>query len=130
MKNKHIAVLDDNKDILEMVKTILELEDYEVSTCNLLEELELLMITDKPNVIICDMLMSGQDGRNVCKTFKANPTMADVPFILFTAHPNAEKSCMAANADFFLEKPFDITKFFDSVSQAIELEQKLQTQAA
>jgi DNA-binding response OmpR family regulator len=52
--------------------------------------------------------LSGQDGRVICKKLKKFPTTKNIPVIMMSAHPSAEKSAREACADEFIAKPFDI----------------------
>jgi len=114
----HIAVLDDNEDILQMTTTMLTLESYRVSPCNNLLALQSTLATDPPAVILLDMLLSGLDGRDVCRSIKEDTNTSHIPIIIFTAHPNAEESCKEAGADFFLEKPFELEHLYTKVQEA------------
>ena len=121
----HVVVIDDNKNILEMVKVVLELEKYKVSTFEHFDDFKPLLEENKPDVIVCDLHMSGVDGRDVCMELKSNPETASIPFIILTAHPHAKDSCFAAGVDFFMEKPFDIDNLFSTVTEAIKLKEKV-----
>jgi DNA-binding response OmpR family regulator len=115
---QHILVIDDNEDILVMLKTMLELKRYQVSIRDNAENIEETIFNLQPDVIIMDMLLSGMDGRDVCRELKKNPTTSNIPLLMISAHPNAQSTCLDAGADYFLSKPFDMTEFFDKVSLA------------
>ena len=116
--HKHILVIDDNEDILLMLKTMLELKRYKVSIRDNAEGIENTISDLKPNIIIMDMLLSGIDGRDVCRALKENPATSNIPLLMISAHPNANDTCLAAGADYFLSKPFDMNDLFDKVSLA------------
>jgi len=116
--HQHILVIDDNEDILHMLKTMLELKRYKVSIRDNAEEIEKTIDVLKPDIIIMDMLLSGMDGRDVCRELKKNPSTSNIPLLMISAHPNAQSTCLEAGADYFLSKPFDMNDFFDKVRLA------------
>lgn len=112
---KHILVIDDNEDILHMLKAMLQMKGYKVtlqpSALDIVNNLKAAM----PDMIIMDMLLSGADGREVCKILKQNEEFSKIPLLMISAHPNARKDCLAAGSDFFLEKPFDMNELFSKI---------------
>ncbi|HEX5024059.1 MAG TPA: response regulator [Agriterribacter sp.] len=120
MKASHILIIDDNQDILAMLKSMLELKGYRVSVKDNIRDIEPAIKALMPNVILMDMLLSGADGREVCKQLKASPLLSRIPVIMISAHPNAETECLEAGADFFLDKPFDMENLFDVVGAAVK----------
>lgn len=105
---KHVLVVDDEPDILEFLEVILEEEGYEVVTSQKAEFLEQLHNGGLPHLILLDVLLSGKDGREIVKYLKRNAETSSIPVIMFSAHPSAEETALAAGADDFLAKPFDI----------------------
>ena len=122
----HVAILDDNEDILAMTTTMLRLESYKVSPCNDTDTLMSTLDTEAPDVLLLDMLLSGQDGREICTAIKSRASTAHLPIVIFSAHPNAEASCLAAGADFFLAKPFEMDSLYEVTKKAVELNSKVE----
>ena len=112
---KHILVIDDNEDILHMLKAMLQMKGYKVSLQLSALDIENNLRNAVPDMIIMDMLLSGADGREVCKILKSNEEFSKIPLLMISAHPNARKDCLAAGADFFLEKPFDMNELFSKI---------------
>ncbi|NJN27040.1 MAG: response regulator [Cyclobacteriaceae bacterium] len=111
----HVLIIDDNEDILFMLKTMLKMKGYEVSVLgridNILEDLR----QTSPDLILMDMLLAGADGREVCKLVKANPDFMATPIIMISAHPSARKKCLESGADFFIEKPFEMEDLLNAI---------------
>jgi CheY-like chemotaxis protein len=61
-----------------------------------------------PDVILLDVLLSGEDGREICRKLKADPQRQHIPVIMLSAHADASKVADTSGADDFLEKPFDV----------------------
>ena len=112
-------VIDDNEDILYMLQAMLKIKGYKVSIKMTMDDLEPAISQLSPDIILMDMLLSGADGREVCRKLKANPFFAAIPIIMISAHPEAKIKCMEAGADFFLEKPFEMSEIFEAVSNAL-----------
>ncbi len=114
---KKILVVDDDPDILDAVQFILEGENYDVTTTEKAEYAENLH--DKngglPALIILDVLLSGKDGRAICKKLKSQEDTKLIPIVMISAHPGAEKSVKEVGANDFLAKPFDINDLIQKV---------------
>lgn len=115
----HILVIDDNADILFMIKVMLEMSGYKITAKDSPDNVEIFIETARPNLILMDMLLSGADGREVCKNFKANQQIAQIPVIMISALPDAAASCIESGADYFLGKPFEMKDLFQTVSFAL-----------
>lgn len=120
MNNKaHILIIDDNEDILFMLKTMLQLKGYQVSVKESAENIEPIIFELAPNLILMDMLLSGIDGTEVCRQLKANPAIAKIPIIMISALPQAQTKCLEAGANAFLGKPFEMNDILETVSGAL-----------
>ncbi len=114
-----ILIIDDNEDIVFMLKAMLTLKGYMVDVKTNTTKLGEHLIDIRPDIILMDMLLSGSDGRDVCKKLKANKAFSDIPIIMISAHPTAKEDCLKAGADFFLAKPFDMKNLFAQVQEAM-----------
>jgi CheY-like chemotaxis protein len=112
-------VIDDNEDILFMLQAMLRIKGYKVSIKVNMDDLEQTISELSPDIILMDMLLSGADGREVCRKLKADPIFAAIPVIMISAHPEAKEKCFEAGANFFLEKPFEMSEIFEVVSNAL-----------
>lgn len=105
-----VLVVDDDPDILDAAQMMLEDEGYFVTTTEKGEYAENLHDGNGglPDLIILDVLLSGKDGRTICRDLKSRPDTRHMPIIMVSAHPGAEESVKAVGADAFLAKPWDI----------------------
>ena len=110
ISQKRILVVDDDPDILDAIQLTLEDEGYTVTTTEKGEYAENLHDCNGglPDLIILDVLLSGKDGRTICRTLKSRPDTRPIPVIMISAHPDAEASARDVGADAFLAKPWDI----------------------
>src|SRR4051812_6136627 len=107
--NKHILLIEDNKEMRENTCEILELSNYKVTTAENgkigVEKAQ----AEKPDLIICDVMMPVLDGYGVLHMLSKNRETANIPFIFLSA--KAERSDfrkgMEMGADDYVTKPFD-----------------------
>lgn len=114
---KKILIVDDDESILDAVSLVLEEEGYDVSVTikgdEIFEKLEIF----KPDAILLDVLMSGKDGREICKKLKKDDKTKGIPIIMISAHPSAKESTLSCGANAFLAKPFDTQELIDMVDR-------------
>jgi DNA-binding response OmpR family regulator len=108
-----ILILDDNKDISFMMKSILKYAGFEARICDNRDQLISQLDIAPPRLILMDMLLAGADGKDICRELKNNAITGSIPIIMISAHPDAAKACLDAGADEFLEKPFEIDVFLN-----------------
>ncbi|MEO8961770.1 MAG: response regulator [Ginsengibacter sp.] len=116
---KKVLIIDDNEDIVAMLKTMLEMKGYNVYIKLNVTGLEESISDILPDLIIMDMLLSSVDGRTVCKSLKNDKRFASIPVLMISAHPSAKEKCLDAGADLYLAKPFDMKDFFSTVEKAM-----------
>ena len=103
-----VLVIDDDADIGTMVKMILEFNGYRVWLEDGANKVYQILQNNQMDLIIMDMLLSGANGTDLCAWFKADSTTAHIPIMMMSAHTDAMEVCLAAGANDFLAKPFDI----------------------
>jgi DNA-binding response OmpR family regulator len=109
-KKQTILVIDDTQAILDAIKEILSLEGYSVVTAENEGQVKRLLEDKKfiPDLVLLDVLLSGQDGRIVAQNLKNHPQTAHVPIIMMSAHPGVSKTIADSGAEDFIPKPFEI----------------------
>ena len=117
--NPKVLIIDDNEDILFMLKSMLQLKEYIVFTKETADDVELFIEELAPDVILMDMLLSGADGRDICMKVKANRLIASIPIVMMSALPNAKEMCLEAGVDYFVAKPFEMGEMFNAIAKAV-----------
>ena len=110
MEQKHkILVVDDEQDLLEILKFNLETEGYEVATATSAEEALHLDLSDF-NLLLLDVMMGGMSGFAMARKLKDNPSTAAIPIIFLTARDteNDTLTGFSLGADDYISKPFSI----------------------
>ena len=114
---KKILLIEDNQEVRENTAEILELANYNVLTAENGKIGVELAVKEKPDLIICDIMMPELDGYGVLHILSKNIDTASIPFIFLTA--KTEKSDirkgMTLGADDYLTKPFDDTDLLNAV---------------
>jgi len=104
---KRIMIADDDPGIVDAIEMLLEFEGYQVSsTVNGSTVLD--MKEELPDLLLLDIWMSGEDGRDICKKLKQVDITKNIPVIMISASRDIKESAMAAGADDFLAKPFEM----------------------
>ena len=114
---KKIIVVDDDEGILEAFQILLESEGYDVQTSSDGDILAKLEDDNLPDLIILDVLLSGKDGREICKLLKDNPKTKSIPVLMVSAHPNVTESAKASGANEYIPKPFDMDELLSKVKK-------------
>ncbi|HEX6437584.1 MAG TPA: response regulator [Candidatus Binatia bacterium] len=113
-----IMVVDDNPDIITIVKTILEGKGYHVLSASSGQELLNLLTDGKPDLIILDIMMPEMDGLEVLGRLKAVTETASIPVILLTAKVQYEDVLggYKLGADYYITKPFTSTQLVNGIN--------------
>jgi len=115
---KTIMVVDDNPDIVTIVRTILEGKGYNVASAYSGAELLSSLEKDKPDLVVLDIMMPQMDGLEVLTRLKAAPETASIPVILLTAKVQYEDVLggYKLGADYYITKPFTSTQLINGIN--------------
>ena len=133
MDNKRtIMVVDDNPDIVTIVKTILEVKGYGVQSAFSGQEVFNLLSEQKPDLIILDIMMPQMDGLEVLTRLKGNPATASIPIILLTAKVLYEDVLggYKKGADYYITKPFTHIQLITGVNLLLGRDQDCSEEAS
>jgi DNA-binding response OmpR family regulator len=115
---KKILVVDDDADILFVLKMMLEMKGYAVETSAQPDKI-LQPGSDMPDLLLLDIWMGIFDGREICQQLKNDQQRSKLPIILLSASRDIEQSAKDAGADDFLAKPFDQKELLEKIRQYI-----------
>jgi two-component system phosphate regulon response regulator PhoB len=113
---KKIIVIEDDRDILDIMNYILSEEGYEVVAavnCKPLEQ----VLEHQPVLILMDNRLTDGFGQDFCREFKSNPETTHFPVVIVSANSGIEEIARESKADGYLKKPFDITELIDLVKK-------------
>ena len=102
-----VLIIDDNQDVRDYVKSLLE-EEYSVIEAANGEEGLKIAIANVPDIIICDVMMPVMDGMECCRRLKAEPRTSHIPVMMLTAYSMDEQKIKGyeCGADSYISKPF------------------------
>jgi DNA-binding response OmpR family regulator len=113
---KKIMIADDDPGIVDAVEMLLEFEGYRVTT-TVDGSTVLDMKEELPDLLLLDIWMSGEDGRDICRQLKATAATKNIPVIMVSASRDIEESALAAGADDFLAKPFEMNDLLAKIEK-------------
>ncbi|MEH6456911.1 MAG: sigma-54 dependent transcriptional regulator [Cocleimonas sp.] len=120
MTAKYILIVDDEPDIRQLVSEILEDEGYEVKTAENAEEAKDLRRKRRPDLILLDIWMPGQDGISLLKDWQESNSLS-CPVVMMSGHGTIETAVEATRlgAHDFIEKPLSMAKMLLCIENAI-----------
>jgi len=102
-----ILVIDDEAIIVEFLQAVLEEEGYQVITAYNGEEGLACLEKVRPDIVLCDLMMPGLDGREFCQKMQAHPRYRSIPVVLMSALHITLRLIDCPYAA-LLSKPFDL----------------------
>src|SRR6202795_1047896 len=104
-----ILVVDDNEAGQLLVRTVLELEGFRVDSAGSSEEVLERLNARKPDLILMDVQLPGQDGLALTRQLKADPSTDAIPIVALTAHAMASDrdDALSAGCVGYISKPID-----------------------
>lgn len=116
---KRVLVVDDNKDILDILSLIFEQNNFEIATISKGEEVFSCIASFSPQIILLDVFLGSMDGRELCNELKSNPLTKHIPIIMFSAHSSWDNILKVCKADDFIAKPFNVAEIVNKVNSLL-----------
>lgn len=122
-----LLLVDDNKDILYYLQTLLE-DEYSIETAYNGQDGISLALEIIPDIIISDVLMPEKDGYELCESLKSNELTNHIPIILLTAKSDsvARVTGLKKGADAYISKPFDENELKAQLENLLRIRKSLQ----
>jgi len=116
-----ILVVDDEKDLVELISYNLEKEGYSVFKAYNGEEALQVAESQKPDLVILDLMLPGMQGMEVCQLIRKNPAISTLPIIMVTAKGDEIDRILGLEmgADDYITKPFSVRELLARVRAVI-----------
>lgn len=120
-KKKKILIIEDEKDLVFVVRMRLESKGFSVSEGFSAKE-ALEKAQEKPDLILIDLILPDGDGYQLCQRLKSNPQTSHIPIIIFTASnlKDLAKKAVEAGAIDYIIKPFDPKELLEKINKALQ----------
>lgn len=123
-----IMVVDDEPDLLEVVRLILESDGYQVVTAGGGQEALDKMEMEKPDLVLLDIIMPKMDGWEVFSRIKADPKTTDIPVIMLTAKDQRIDKLIGLHVvrvDDYITKPFGRAELLERIKRVLQEKHKV-----
>ncbi len=109
MSRARILLVDDVRSILEQEREILAGLDLEMLTCENGTDALKMILHEKPDIVLLDLMLPGMNGDTICKVIKSRPELANVSVVIVTARDDEKElqRCFASGCDAYVTKPID-----------------------
>ena len=122
MASQKVLVIDDEQELLSLLKIRLENAGYTVCLANDGREGIRQAKKEFPSAILLDLMMQGMDGFQVCKELKSNEITSGIPIIALTAlgEEEAARKALKLGVKTYVVKPFDSEMLLSALQEALE----------
>lgn len=121
MARRRVLVVDDEPDFLDIMRTRLEADDYEVTTADNGEEALRCIKNNKPDVVLLDVLMPGIDGLEVLKRIRKIDDSLPVYMVTAFSTDKRFKEANKLGASGFIVKTDDLAKEVENITSALDM---------
>src|SRR5437899_9721187 len=120
-----VLVVDDNPSTMSLMQELLSSRGYDVVAVRDASQAEAEILRRAPDLVLCDVIMRGKSGYELCRELKENPATRLIPFVLITGLSEREDRVrgIEAGADDFLNKPIFPEELFARVKSLIKLKE-------
>ena len=111
-----VLVAEDHADSRDALRTLLDAFGYRVLEASNGREAVDLVLSERPDVVILDMMMPVVDGFQAARELRAHPELRDLPILALTAVEGVRARVLEAGVDELLAKPLDVRVLLERVS--------------
>jgi DNA-binding NarL/FixJ family response regulator len=126
-EHKRLLLIDDDPNLILLVKDYLEFRGYEVVTAENGQEALEVLEKDTPDMIICDVMMPQMDGYSLVENVRKNPRTSWIPVLFLSAKGQSQDRVKGLNtgADVYMVKPFEPEELVAQVESSLKQASRL-----
>ncbi len=120
MAKKKVLVVDDEEDFAKALKIRLKANGYEVVLAH--DSIQAIMMAnqEKPDLIILDILIPGEDGFSVSEQLKQGEETRPIPILFLTGVPGGERRAYQSGASGYIMKPYQPEVLLETIRKVLE----------
>lgn len=124
---KKLLLIDDDPNLILLVKDYLEFHGYEVLTASNGREALVILEADIPDMIICDVMMPEMDGYSLVKSVRQDPRTSWIPVLFLSAKGQSQDRVkgLSTGADIYMVKPFEPEELVAQVESSLKQASRL-----
>jgi len=118
-----VLVVDDDPEVLELFVDVLKSDGrFEIATAQTGYDAGMLTQRFRPDVVVLDYLLPDINGDKVCRTLREDPELSKIKILVISgmANPTEVDAILAAGADDFIKKPFNIENFIERMVKLVK----------
>ena len=115
-----ILIIDDDVDLLFLGSSLLKQRGFEVFSLSSADEAFEIVKSFKPHLILLDVKLGDQDGRNICLKLKRDPETNFIKIILYSAFPETSVEYSKYGADEFIVKPYEFNHLVERIHHHLD----------
>jgi DNA-binding response OmpR family regulator len=117
-----ILLVDDEEDFLQLMSAMLRNNGFDVYSVSDINEVFTLIKSFKPDIILLDVKLGNQDGREICTQIKGNPETKNIKVLLHSAFSHVSWEYELCGADGFMLKPYDLSDLVTKIKALLQHE--------
>lgn len=117
-----ILLVEDDYHLGIVLNHQLEMNGYEVKLIRIPRETVKTLQEEHFDLVIMDKLMNGVDGTDICAQIRRSEPVSNTPILMMSGYDGASEVCIAAGANTFIAKPFEVQDFLSSIEATINKE--------
>jgi len=115
-----ILIIDDDVDLLFLGSSLLKQRGFEVFSLSSADEVFEIVKSFNPHLILLDVKLGDQDGRNICLKLKRDPETNLIKIILYSAFPETSVEYSKYGADEFIVKPYEFNHLVERIRHHLD----------
>ena len=118
--DKRILVVDDDTDLLTALELLLPYSGYQVMTSQTADRIFNQIAEFKPNLVLLDIHIGHQDGRQICRAIKSAEETCALPIIMLSADDDIYNTILTVGANDVVSKPFNFNNLTDRIDRQLQ----------